>query len=511
MAYLSYLQEEDKNKDPNQQQDPLLSSSLGDVVGAGGNAGATDRAPSKSGLWTNLQSYVDANKPQTQDMASKIGGSIQDAFNTYGSSGKLGDSLNAFNDQAKQNTTTLDQGLVNKATNPDTAGSLTDDEKQKYQNYQTANYGGDKDITDNQDFMDATAGLSKANENLNRTGSSEGRSLLLQDNYGRPGYSGGQQKLDQALLGQTPEAQDTFNNLKSQYGGTYDQATADAKNKAIGSVASATGATDAAKTGSTDALQKAIDTYMGSMNDKYSANLAAQQPVYDKLAGEIKNGSLTQQEADQYGIPFLGERNLYGVDPSQYLQKSAAPTLTSSSTPEQAAKYNALLSLINPAGTVHGAPLTPGGEGSYGSPVSYDKGALDKAVSDAYGAQKTDNTTTTTDLGPHPVAGSPGGISGQVPDGVTVAGGYSIGYEDAPMAPDGVHRADVLLKRVPNRPDDYYIRPWNYPNLEQQIADATNYNGQVITNANKAWANPYKNVTLTAFGKNPSGQKAHLT
>lgn len=192
-------------------------------------APAAGGQPQGSGRFTNLSKYLNANQAGGQRIAQNIGQNInnnlqqqnQQAQNYYG---QLGNSINNANQTAQQGAGYVKQlnSIGQDINNATTAGydqrgnqglnSIQNFTQQpdfsNFQNIQ-AGRGIDENLLAQQQgkalsaAQGTTAAAQQAQQNLGTEG---GRFQLLQNQFGggnHPGYSQGDQRLDQVLLGQS--------------------------------------------------------------------------------------------------------------------------------------------------------------------------------------------------------------------------------------------------------------------------------------------------------------------
>lgn len=170
---------------------------------------STSAKPQKSsGNYANIQSYLDANRDQADQMGQKIATNVetkaQDAQNKI-------QSLEAKAPEVK-------------AYDPNEAysklGSLSDQEKTDYRNTrQTGGYTGPDSIDKIEGYNDTQKAATEAAGLVKSTSNEYGQQALLKDTYKRPDYSAGQNRLDQALLQGSQGSKQAMQNLSQKYSG----------------------------------------------------------------------------------------------------------------------------------------------------------------------------------------------------------------------------------------------------------------------------------------------------
>jgi hypothetical protein len=124
-------------------------------------------------------------------------------------------------------------------------------------------YSGPSSLMDTEAYQNTAGEAAKASRNANLLADEYGRQALLQDTFGKgnPGYSGGQQRLDSALIGAA--GQGRFDQLRKDYGGLmgdYSKAISNSYQQA-----------QQARTGSQQAAQQYAETgaeYRGRQQQK---------------------------------------------------------------------------------------------------------------------------------------------------------------------------------------------------------------------------------------------------
>lgn len=187
MPFLSNSDDDDQQKKLAEQQSQNVSGTSTSLAAPGAVGKA---APGSSGRFTNLQSYVDANKDQATTMGSQITGGVESAAS---------DASNSI-DAVKTNA----PGEVAKKTEADLGNDFYNNasaNKDDYAGFKaTGGYNGPQSIDQVQGYNDAAQKTTAAQQKVNNLNTEEGRRNLLVDTYKRPSYSTGQQNLDQALV-----------------------------------------------------------------------------------------------------------------------------------------------------------------------------------------------------------------------------------------------------------------------------------------------------------------------
>ena len=213
MAFVANLEDEDKkNEVPQQGAERVLSTSQSGNINAGeGSSAPAEARKTGSAGWSNLQSYITANKGNDADMANKVGEKVDTQATTIADTqSTLGTKANT--DIAK--STVKDSGVV---------GALTSDptqvDKNAFNAQRNATYKGPNDVTEYQEYAKQQADINKLKGTLENTQSQEGREVLLDDTYKRNDYNKGMKKLDSFILGAGTDSKQKIEGLNQKHAG----------------------------------------------------------------------------------------------------------------------------------------------------------------------------------------------------------------------------------------------------------------------------------------------------
>jgi len=372
MAIKSFSQKFSNNDEEEQQAKPIqelrTSSSTEAPIDVNQTAsiesGQNNRPQSSSGF-VNLQKYLDANKSGSialgERTASKVNKDIQDSKDT---SLKSADD---FRKQVSDNTRQYNEGLVNDAVN-NSSEFIKDQEKLKQLGQQkSGEYTGPNQFTGSEAANNALKAKQNAEESGELTKTAGGRTeLLRQTNKSNDQYTLGGLNLNQYLLQNNEESLDKLlksgektSELQSIYDNSRinsDKAVNDAKeiNRVTGQKTNQslekalidqnnvlqTQATQAAdnEKAKQEALKEALskpelglDGQFPNLSDEQLSNLGISREDYETLKGLNADARYVGKDGINL-VDFL--RNQLGT----YSQ-------TSSATPEQIARYNALAQL----------------------------------------------------------------------------------------------------------------------------------------------------------------------
>ena len=208
-------------------------------TGVPGQESTSAKPQKSSGNYANIQSYLDANRDQADQMGQKIATNVetkaQDAQNKIQSLETKAPEVKAYDPNETYSK----------------LGSLSDQEKNEYRKTrETGGYEGPQSIDKVEGFADTQKAANEAANLVKSSANEFGQQTLLKDTYKRPNYSSGQNRLDQALLQGSEGSRksleglsqkysgldELFNNVSSKVGGAINQSSQQAlenKNKII--------------------------------------------------------------------------------------------------------------------------------------------------------------------------------------------------------------------------------------------------------------------------------------
>jgi hypothetical protein len=267
MPYIPFsLSDEEEQKKSLANASQNISGVSNSFVGQGAT---TTKAPQRSGSFTNLNSYLDANKDNAEGMGNTVAGNItnqgntartgitntQNDFNSMVDSGSLSN-LSSAKDEASSITNKAKVGSVN--------NQINDSEVNRFKDISNATYKGPQSLDASSKYQDTQSSINKANEYKQSAGTDEGRFNLLQSMFEKPTYTQGQKKLDNLLLTGNDKAKTSINNAATSLNdiqGLWDNANTSASTLA-----------NDRKTQSNEVKKYAQD-YLGSNRDARNAEV----------------------------------------------------------------------------------------------------------------------------------------------------------------------------------------------------------------------------------------------
>lgn len=210
MSYLPYLDDEEQKKQQGQNAQPNISGTSNVLdQGAQSVAPTAPKPVGRSGSWTNINSYLDANKDNAQSMGNQIADSVsKQATDAETKIGYLG---------AEKQQVVAEVDTDKYLSNP------LDNDENKIKDYAklktTGGYEGPSNVSGTKYYNEALNATNQASAKVKNAASEEGRMNLLADQYNRPTYSKGSKILDNALLQGNTQAKETLNQVNQRFSG----------------------------------------------------------------------------------------------------------------------------------------------------------------------------------------------------------------------------------------------------------------------------------------------------
>lgn len=335
----SYMDEEEKKKN---QQGPSAGVNISGGASAdiatgvpGQDASTAAKAPKSSGQYANIQSYLDANKDQADQMGTTIASNV---------SSKADDATSKI------------QGLEAKAPevkayDPNAAysklGSLTDDDKNEYRTQKaTGGYTGPSSVDQVDGYQDAMKASNEASGLVKNAGNESGQQALLKDTYKRANYTAGENKLDQALLQNSAGSKQALEGLSSKYAGLsgmFDQANQKVGNAVNNATATALKNKEGIATAEKAQWENMINPIQARADQMYRDNTG----LAYRLSGDISDDALTDETMGQFGVSE--GQNLYNLALGNYLNTGGLKTqvgLNQAANDQERSRYQALADLV---------------------------------------------------------------------------------------------------------------------------------------------------------------------
>lgn len=222
---------------PSQQDQPQVTGGQGGTIsGTGGQQGSSaqpaqqTRQPSSTGF-INIQRYIDQNRPQSMQLAERVGGEID----TEGQEAQqaIGQAEQTFVQQAESQVVQPNQEVIDQAASEQFTGFEDPQQTEQFtQAFNAPEYSGPESLVSTPDYTSALQEIGDVATIRNMINSPEGRKELLGRIQDTQRATQGVMTLDTALLGVNPDAQSALTQRAEQYS-DLDQLLAEANERAI--------------------------------------------------------------------------------------------------------------------------------------------------------------------------------------------------------------------------------------------------------------------------------------
>ena len=358
---MAYIQEQLTDEERKQQQEAGGGAPLADQPGAPVSGGTIGEAPVEKGpkvggggtkSFTDVRSFLEANRPQAQELAQNVGSRIQSEAESARQS--IADTGTQYRDQIEQGTLRTEpvRGLISQAAQTPQEILKDQQKTQQLTNVRTGEFTGPRAVSA-EDTSRLRAAAQEAQRKAGLTESQTGREELLGITAGK-NTRGGMQ-LDQLLLSQTPEARQAL--LEA---GKASQGLEGELESTVGDVGqfaqAAQDETAATKALFGDTFAQAKTDFQAQLDQRLAQTRAEAEARAVSARGAIAEGSgydeqalrdLGVAEQDLKGI-LQAQKDLkqdYGIDIdlTQYLQQSGPQYSRSQvATQEDLARQKAL-------------------------------------------------------------------------------------------------------------------------------------------------------------------------
>lgn len=353
--------DEDKLKEQQQGGVNISGESASFSTGVPGQESASSEKPAKgSGAkFANIQSYLEANKDQGNQMGQKIQSDVSQnadlATNQVNSLASKAPEVKAYDpSEAYKNVTTLSQ-----------------EQKDAY-NQNKAGYKGPQSLDQVEGFGDTQKQVSKAYSQVQNAGTEEGQRALLKETYKRPSYTAGENALDQTIVQNAPNSKKGFEDLTQKYSGLssmFDQTAQNLGGKVNQAVSQGLKNQQAIAQGEQAQMSGLLDPI------KERARLANvnNRSAIDRITSDASDETLSDETLAALG---LGEgTDLYDLNLQSYLTPDMTEVgINNAANADERQRYAALTALIN--GTA-GNEITADGKNI--TPVRFDSENFQKA------------------------------------------------------------------------------------------------------------------------------------
>lgn len=351
----------------------------GAFIGTGApSPGPSTTAPIGSGSFTNLQQYIEANRPKAQELGQKIAGGIsQEAEQLRGEVAGQRETTLGAGSQISQEQQRIEQAQPFVTQAIEQAGTGPTDTERF-----SRILGGQGGVEAGPDLSQERQQAQALQERSKELSTAGGRFSELGRLVGGKSatYSAGQRALDELMLTGAPnraqqikQARAATAGLGEQVGtlGTDVTARLAEQQAARGELAgTAAEQLEAARTGLTETTAEQL-----------AAAKATGAEDYQRILASLQSGQLSAEDLQTLGLTE-GQQS-YNISPEDFLTQAGDPTLTGVSTPEQVARYQMLQQLSGQTGPGIYGGIDPTTAGQYGGGYAFDQPAFAGAAQEA--------------------------------------------------------------------------------------------------------------------------------
>jgi len=351
-----------------QDEERLKGQQAGVNISGGAGANFATGVPGQeggqksSGQYANIQSYLDANKPQADAMGQKIAGDVESK---------------AVDAQTKIQGLDAQAPKVD-AYDPNSAysnlGSLSQEQKDQYRNQKaTGGYSGPGTVDKVAGYDETQKAASAASTSVKNLGNETGQQQELKNTYARPNYSSGENKLDQVLLQNSDGSRQALEGVTSKYADldklfdTTAQKVGGALNTASQQALANKQAVNSAEADQWKNLVDPIQVRADQLNQQNPA-------LYQGVLDDVSDDELLDDTLKRLGIS--AGQNLYDVNLGSYLSPNLTQVgLNDAANADERSKYQALADLVQDPTRNQ---ITAAGKDI--NPVSFNKDQFNKDI-----------------------------------------------------------------------------------------------------------------------------------
>ena len=326
--------ENDPNKKSQQNGVNISGQSTSFATNVPGQEAGNSPKGKGSGQYANIQSYLDANKDQADQMGQKITTNV--AKEADDATAKVQD----FSSKAPTAQAYDPNEAIKKAT------ALSDQEKAQYKEVKkTGGYTGPATVDGVEGYQDVQKAASSAAQNVQNAGTETGQQQLLKQTYARPQYSAGENRLDQVLLQNSAGSRANLENLSQKYSGIdkmFNDASINVGNK-INEATKVAAANKGAFASAEEAARKALLNPIQARAEQANAtNKDYVKRIQEDAADEV----LSEETLKALGLSE-GTR-LFDLNIGNYITPDLTQVgINNAATADERQKYAALASLFD--------------------------------------------------------------------------------------------------------------------------------------------------------------------
>ena len=326
-----YNNEDEQKKNQGQNGSTNISGPQS-VINQPAQSVSAPKPVQRSGSWTNLNAYLDANKEQATSMGSTIADKISNQGTT--TRGNINSATEDFNLRVNDGTIQgLDEAnqdvnsIVGKARTSNSTSQINDDDVNRFKTIATAAYSGPNSLSESDRYQDAQKSFDKAQQYKQDAYSDAGRYNLLQETYNRPTYSQGQKSLDNLFIQGNQQAKTNIKNSADSLAdlqGMWSTANQDAATLSSQRASDINAARKYAQdtlSSNRNARSSEVDAGLSDIQSKWSDEYDAMNQVLDGYGtGDLE---VTQDQYNKLGLLGANGQQIFnllnGVPASTYL------------------------------------------------------------------------------------------------------------------------------------------------------------------------------------------------
>lgn len=365
MPYLPY-DEEEKKKAADTGQVSLGGDSNTTINQSAQNV-AAPKPVERSGSWTNLNTYLDANKQQGDQMGQTIASNITQ---------KADDATSKINNLATKTATVAaydPNDVYSRVTN------LSDTDKTNYRAQKaTGGYTGPNSIEKVDGYADTDKAQTQASEAVNNAKNEYGQQQLLKDTYNRPQYTAGQNKLDQVLLQNSAGSKQALEGVANRFSGITDLFNATSKN--VGqSLNTANQQALANKQNVLTGEKNQWDSLINPIQARADQMNKDNPALINRISSDLSDDVLSDETLSRLGL--TEGTNLYETNLNSYFNPNNTQVgLNEAANSDERVKYKAIMDLFDD--TSRNQINT---QGSQINPTGFNKEKFDKDITEQSG------------------------------------------------------------------------------------------------------------------------------
>lgn len=309
---MPFLLNDEEEKQQNQSGPQNISGQSSVINQPGQNQGQQK----SSGSYTNLQTYLDANKEQAGQMGQNI---VQGVESTAQQANK---NINKFKQDNSQQTAQLNEDQIRQSLQKPT------ENVDQYRTLRTTGgYQGPQSVDQAQGYQEAMKTGQQASEKVKKIDSEEGRNQLVSEQYTRPQYTTGQRKLDTYLVSKDPNARSGLENTFQRWNNLdnlLNTAVSDVGNTINQNIQNAT----QNKGLIADTENKVKQEYISDLQNKANEFNKNREREIAGFIQNINKGTIDSRMIDEFGLD-LGTK-LYNTDLASYISPDYTQATASS-------------------------------------------------------------------------------------------------------------------------------------------------------------------------------------